>query len=61
MTAPNFRRGAPVTSDKPIKDGSWVAKYNGSCGYCGTSLVEGETRVRWNEDRTAVVCSGHRS
>lgn len=59
MTVPNFNRGAPAQAS-PIKDGSWLAKYNGSCAFCGGSLVEGQSRVRWNEDRTAVVCGHHR-
>lgn len=59
MTTPNFRRGAP-TNTPPVKDGSWIAKYNGSCAYCGTALVEGDSRVRWNEERTAVICAHHR-
>lgn len=60
MTAPKFNRGAPPErGPMPNKDGSWPAKYSGSCDYCGTDISEGD-RVRWNEDGTKVVCASHR-
>lgn len=63
MGTPNFRRGVPPTS-APRSGGSktatWTAKYDGSCEYCGVPITEGEDRVQWNEDRTAVVCASHK-
>lgn len=58
---PNFRRGVPPTS-APTRGGkaTWVAKYNGDCAYCGVPISEGEDRVQWNEDNTAVVCASHK-
>lgn len=58
MTTPNFRRGAPQTA--PVRDGSWLAKYDGECAYCGSALVAGESRVRWNEESTQVICGHHK-
>ena len=54
---PNFNQGRPPEE----RDGSWVAKYDGSCDHCEGEIVAGRSRVRWNDDGTAVVCSHHRS
>lgn len=60
MSTPNFRRGTPdVPVVTPKGEVKWKAKYNGSCDHCGASVTEGETVVKWNPDRTAVICAGH--
>ena len=60
MSTPNFRRGAPPSAKPTTKDSTWIAKYDGFCGYCATRLHEGESRVKWSTDRTQVVCADHR-
>lgn len=63
MSTPNFRRGAPAEKQHgfpPKGDGSWLAKYDGQCNYCGARLSAEEDRVRWNIDSTAVICAHHR-
>lgn len=57
---PNIRRGAPATPAAPANDGSWTAKYDGTCAYCEAPIDQGETKVRWNDDDTAVVCARHK-
>lgn len=60
MTVPNFKRGVPSV---PVVTGKgeakWTAKYDGSCDYCGASITEGETLVKWNADSTGVICANH--
>lgn len=66
MSTPNFSRGRdvdPVAQQavrRPQGPPKWTAKYDGTCEYCQSSISEGETRVQWNEDRTAVVCASHK-
>lgn len=58
---PNFKRGAPPErGPAPTSDGSWVAKFDGTCDYCGGAIDEGIDRVRWNEEGTKVVHASHR-
>lgn len=61
MSTPNFSRGVPPTAaPRAPAIPKWTAKYDGTCEYCQGQILEGSTRVQWNEDRTAVVCGHHK-
>lgn len=62
MSTPNFKRGAPAETGprrNPAQP-EWKAKFGGSCEYCQAQIEAGVTSVKWNADRTAVVCASHR-